>query len=180
MQTWDKDEKINLYYFDGSGFSCTPSVPYAWQERGQTIELPSKRSKRLNVLGFLSRNNDSFFHTFEGNINSEKVIAAFDDFAKYYAPIYAQNRLPCIIVIDNASPHTSHAFSAKIDEWIMQGICVHRLPTYSPELNLIEILWRKIKYEWLPLDCYISYENLKKAVLEILKGIGTKYQITFI
>ena len=56
----------------------------------------------------------------------------------------------------------------------------HYLPTYSPELNLIEILWRKIKYEWLPLNCYVNYQTLKKAVLEILKNFGSKHRITFV
>ena len=53
MKKWDDAGKINLYYFDESGFSCIPSVPYAWQEPSQVIELPSKRSKRLNVLGYI-------------------------------------------------------------------------------------------------------------------------------
>ena len=49
----------------------------------------------------------------------------------------------------------------------------------SPELNLIEILWRRIKYHWLPLDAYESYAHLKREVLSILENIGEKYVITF-
>ncbi|KOR27180.1 transposase, partial [Achromatium sp. WMS3] len=51
----DKDGIIDLYYFDESGFSLEPGVPYAWQPTGETIEIPSSKSKRLNVLGFISR-----------------------------------------------------------------------------------------------------------------------------
>jgi transposase len=50
----------------------------------------------------------------------------------------------------------------------------------SPELNLIEILWKKIKYEWLPLDCCLSYDSLKKAVFDVLSRFGNEYQITFV
>jgi hypothetical protein len=46
---------INLFYYDESGFSTVPFVPYAWQPVGTTLELPSFKSKRLNVLGFRSR-----------------------------------------------------------------------------------------------------------------------------
>ncbi len=49
---------LDLYYFDESGFCLTPYLPYAWQEKGQTILLESGPSKRLNVLGFLSKNNE--------------------------------------------------------------------------------------------------------------------------
>ena len=53
------------------------------------------------------------------------------------------------------------------------------LPPYCPELNLIEILWRKIKYEWLPLDAYQNFKTLTAALFAVLKGIGSKYRITF-
>ena len=49
---------LDLYYFDESGFCLTPYLPYAWQEKGRTIMLKSGPSKRLNVLGFLSKNNE--------------------------------------------------------------------------------------------------------------------------
>jgi hypothetical protein len=43
----------------------------------------------------------------------------------------------------------------------------------------VEILWRKIKYEWLPLDAYLNFKTLTASLFEILKGIGSKYRITF-
>nr|WP_302050604.1 transposase [Methylobacter tundripaludum] len=75
--------------------------------------------------------------------------------------------------------HRSGVFKEKLAGWQQRGVYLHFLPPYSPELNLIEILWRKVKYEWLPLDAYQSYGHLKKWVLEILSDIGKKFQITF-
>lgn len=172
-------EKINLYYFDESGFSCIPSVPYAWQPIGETRELPSFPSKRLNVLGFISIQGKSSFFPIEGNINSEKVINTFDEFTLTYETEYLFHKKPCIVILDNAPTHTSRELLKHIDKWGARGVLFHYLPTYSPELNLIEILWRKIKYDWLPLSCYSSFTNLKNAVLEILNGFGSIYQITF-
>ena len=54
IQQYD-DNQINLCYFDESGFTLEPCVPYAWQSSGKTIEVPSSKSKRLNVLGFVNR-----------------------------------------------------------------------------------------------------------------------------
>ncbi|MDD5275924.1 MAG: transposase [Methylovulum sp.] len=34
--------------------------------------------------------------------------------------------------------------------WTWNFLPIYFLPPYSPELSRIEILWRKIKYEWLP------------------------------
>ncbi len=143
------EEKINLYYFDETGFTTTPSVPYAWQPRGSTHEIPSFPSKRFNVLGFMAPQHDAFFHTIDGSVTTAHVIEAFEQFTCRYATEYASHQKPCIVILDNASIHTSHAFLAKLDDWATRGVALYYLPTYSPELNLIEILWAKIKYQWL-------------------------------
>lgn len=171
---------ISLFYFDESGFTTIPSVPYAWQPAGITRELPSFPSKRLNVMGFMSRGQQAFFHSTEGKVDSAQVAEAFDRFASRYAAEYASHGKPCVVTLDNAPWHTSRAFLDRLDGWASCGVVVHYLPPYCPELNPIEILWRKIKHDWLPLSCYTSYANLKNAVLEVLGGFGSKYQISFV
>lgn len=165
---------VDLFYFDGSGFCAVPSVPYAWQPVGSARELPAFPSRRLNVLGFLSRDNRAFFHPVEGKVGSGEIAGALDRFAQWRG-----NDRPCVVVLDNAPWHTSQEIQGRLDGWAAQGIVLHYLPPYSPELNLIEILWRKIKYDWLHLSCYGSYASLKMSVLAVLDGIGSEYQITF-
>jgi transposase len=60
-----------------------------------------------------------------------------------------------------------------------KGLEIFFLPTYSPQLNLIEILWRFIKYQWLEISAYESYSALVEAVEDILTNFGTKYTINF-
>ena len=55
-----------------------------------------------------------------------------------------------------------------------KGLTIFYLPTYSPELNIIEILWRFIKYEWLNIDAYESWKSFVKAVEDVLQGVGGK------
>ena len=131
------------------------------------------------MLGFMSRGNDSFFYSVEGSVNSEGVIKAFDGFAAQYAHQYDETQIPCVVILDNASIHHSKAVKQRTNDWMQQGIFLHFLPPYSPELNLIEILWRKIKYEWLPIDAYKNYQTMKKTVLGILNDFGKKHMITF-
>jgi transposase len=66
-----------------------------------------------------------------------------------------------------------------IEKWEEQGVFIKFLPAYSPELNIIEILWRFIKYFWLPFSAYSSFENLVKEVEKILRNIGDQFQICF-
>ena len=167
--------KVQVFYFDQAGVSLSPVVPYAWQPIGETRELPVNGHRRLNLLGFLDRYNRHYLHPHEGTVRTETVIQAMEVFIERFAD---PHRL-ILVFMDNASIHHSEAFEAQRERWMARGVVVCYLPAYSPELNLIEILWRKIKYEWLPLSAYLSFDKLKKAVAEVIDGIGEKYQITF-
>ncbi|NNM59570.1 MAG: IS630 family transposase, partial [Legionellales bacterium] len=53
------------------------------------------------------------------------------------------------------------------------------LPPYSPELNLIEILWRFMKYSWISFSAYSCFNSLKTEIERVLCEVGMKYKITF-
>ena len=180
LQQQADEGRIHLRYFDESGVSLTPVVPYGWQPVGETHRIPCQRSQRFNLLGFLSRNNELFFQTSDKSVDADTVIAAFDAFAEdYYVSEFKQSGKLCFVVLDNASMHRSQAFTDKREDWLLRGVIPRFIPPYCPELNLIEILWRKIKYEWLSLDAYKSYKDMKEQVLAVLDEFGKKYTITF-
>lgn len=162
----------NLYYFDEAGFSLTPSVPYGWQEVGKTIEIPSRKSKRLNVLGFMGYDSQLSSYTVEGAVDGEIVCSVFDDFADTITEL-------TVVVLDNASVHANNKFEGRRPSWEKKGLFVYFLPPYCPELNLIEILWRMIKYQWLPLEAYENFKSLVTTLQETLAKIGSQYTICF-
>lgn len=172
---------IDLYYFDQSGFTLEPCIPYAWQSMGETIGIPCSKSKRLNVLGFMNRQCAFNSLVFEGTVNSTVVVASIDHFLSELPkhPVSSILLKPASLAIDNASIHTSGEFLENIDRWKEQGLTIVYIAPYSPELNLIEILWRKIKYEWMPFSAYLSFANLTECLFEILASIGKSRTIAF-
>jgi transposase len=84
-----------------------------------------------------------------------------------------------VVVLDRASIHTSQAVDAMRAEWAERQLEIFWLPAYSPQLNLIEILWRFIKYQWLEFSAYKDWNSLVEAVENILKEVGKKYVINF-
>jgi len=165
-------QQIDLYYFDQSGFTLEPCVPYAWQPAGETIEVPCSKSKRLNVLGFMDKDCSFQSLVFEGSIDSAVVVACIDFFTKSL-------KRPTALVIDNAPIHTSNEFMQNVERWKELGLTIVPIAPYSPELNLIEILWRKIKYEWMPFSAYTSFQSLQETLFDILANIGKTYSIKF-
>ena len=84
-----------------------------------------------------------------------------------------------VVVLDNARVHTSKRFQEHRDVWEKRGLFIFYLPPYSPHLNLIEILWRKLKYEWLRSEDYLAEDNLFYAVTQILAAVGDSLKINF-
>jgi transposase len=166
------DSAFDLWYYDEAGFTLQPSIPYAWQLVGQRLELASAHGPRQNVLGFFNLQHQFHAFAFEGSIDTNTVIHCFNLFRQ-------RQKKPALVIMDNAPIHTSEDFDDELDHWQKQELHVKFLPPYCPELNLIEILWRKIKYEWLPLDAYQNFKTMTASLFEVLRGIGSKYRITF-
>ncbi len=165
--------EIDLVYFDGSGFNLWAKIVYAWQKRGERIIVPVTRGTSQNVLGFMWHRCQKFFSfVFEGSINSHVVVGCFDIFAQSIDK-------ETVIVIDNAPAHTSQEFDEKIEGWEKLGLKVFFLPTYCPSLNKIEMLWEKIKYDWLSWEAYKCQKSLCKELDKILAQVGSLYHITF-
>jgi len=68
----------------------------------------------------------------------------------------------------------------KVKHWQEQDLYIFFLPAYSPELNNIEMLWKKIKYQWLHFDAFLSWQNLQQHLEHILDNINLKYIINFV
>jgi transposase len=172
LQHQEDQGKLALYYYDASGLALDPTIPYAWQEPNSVIELPARTAGRINVLGFMNRHNDLHPLMFEEAIHTGVGMACFDAFCRTITK-------KTVVVLDNASLHTSDEFADRIRSWKKQGLVIQYLPPYSPELNLIEILWRRIKYTWLPFSAYACLTAWSAALEAILSHVGSEYQITF-
>ncbi len=104
--------------------------------------MPATQSQNLTTLAFMTRSNQLYPFTCQGAATSEVVIACFEEFVQTI-------RKKTVVVPDNAPTHHSKGFERKRKEWEKKGLLIQFIPPYCPELNLIEILWKQIKYHWL-------------------------------
>lgn len=165
---------IELYFGDESGFTMQPYVPYAWQKKGQNYRVFARnKKKRLNVFGLMSLGGKLTVYHSEQPLDAIFIKTALDDFAKKV------HDKPYVIVLDNGPIHHAKLVKDELEKWETRQMSIFFLPTYSPHLNPIEILWRFCKYRWLCKENYKTWAKLKKAILDIFKNFGAQYSINF-
>ncbi|MEM6265107.1 MAG: IS630 family transposase [Bacteroidota bacterium] len=167
------EEEIALYYLDETGLNLNPHAPYGWQLRGSTSELPAQRGESKTIIGYFSPIKQHLEAViFEGAADALCVIEVINQLAN-------QIERKTILVLDQATIHTAAIVKRNIPRWKQKGLYLQFLPAHSPELNLIEILWKHLKHFWLKLQDYQSLDTLSAAAAGILKNYGKHYAISF-
>lgn len=101
----------------------------------------------------------------------------FVDFMERLIPQIAKP-VPTIIILDNARIHHNLDESMTL-RWMKEfNTFLCYLPPYSPELNMIEILWKQAKYHWREFVTW-SKDSFRSKVSELLDDFGTRLQIYF-
>lgn len=168
----EASDHIDLFFTDECGFSLTPSIPYGWQPIGIQRSIRSAKDSVTNVFGLLSPKGKLKVFSTPQTINSDFILECVDQIAQSI-------QKPTVLVMDNAPWHRAGKIIQKCREWEDKELYVFFLPKYSPHLNLIETLWRKIKYEWLkPLD-YLSAATLLDALFNIIRQYDNLFCINF-
>ena len=80
-----------------------------------------------------------------------------------------KTRKHIILIQDGARYHTSKA-TRKYFEKHAERFTVFNLPSYSPDYNPIEMLWKKVKEKYIHLHYFPTFESLKEKVNEALLG----------
>jgi transposase len=72
--------------------------------------------------------------------------------------------VPRVVVLDNAGIHTSKVIKAARRGLASLGVYLYYLPAYSPELNLIEAVFKQVKHHDIPIRSHTSKTELRQAV----------------
>jgi transposase len=128
-----------ILFEDEASFAQWGSLSYTWSRRGQQPEVPtSGKRKGYKVFGAIDYFSGRLFSQgIEGRFNSES-------YQGFLQMIMAQTTQPLFLIHDGARYHTSAATQAFLAAH-RDRITVEPLPSYSPDYNPIEYLWKKTK-----------------------------------
>lgn len=161
-----------MFFADEAQISEEGNVPYGWQFRDENISLATAKGKKLNCFGMITRDNHFVFQTTYDTIDSNFIIEQI-------------NRFSCtltkhtVIVLDNAKVHRSEAMKAIQEVWAERNLFLFYLPPYSPQLNIIERLWKELKERWITADCYQTSDQLFYNTKMVLNEIGKTLTLNF-
>lgn len=163
--------EIELAYVDEAGFAPQPPNRSAWTKSGETHAVTATRGQRLNVIGALLSSGELLMTKLWHSVTGLWFFA-------FLMAVLKRVKKPLVVILDNASIHTAKKYQPYWDLLTEAGMRFYFLPPYSPELNRIEMLWRKMKYQWLPFKSFTPSE-LEQAIESIGTGFGSEYTLTF-
>jgi transposase len=165
-------KKAWLLFGDEASFPQWGTLSYTWARRGhQPLGKTSGKRKGYKVFGVIDYfTGRLFYQGQEGRLNSEAYMA-------FLARVLEQTTQPILLIQDGARYHTStamqHFFAAHTER-----LTVFQLPSYSPDYNPIEKLWKKVKKEGTHLHYFPTFETLTDKVEQaLLKFANTPTEI---
>jgi transposase len=189
-ETWPQilqqanEKEAMILFQDEVSFAQWGSLSYTWALVGQqpVVKTCGKR-KGYKVFGAIDFFSGRFYYQSltEGRFNSER----YQDFLRQILDHTTQH---VILIQDGARYHTSKATRAFFEAHAAR-LTVFQLPSYSPDYNPIEFLWKNVKRRSTHNQYFPEFESLVASVDEglahfaaqrqAIKNLMGRYVVTF-
>jgi hypothetical protein len=153
-----QEKKARIVFGDEASFAQWGSLGYTWALKGVQPTVKTSGIRRAyRVFGLLDCFGGTLFHRgLEGKFNS----ATYQDFLVW---VLSQTTDHLILIQDNVSYHTSASIQTFYAEHT-DRLTVYQIPAYSPDLNPIEALWKKINKDATHLKYFRTFTDLVTEV----------------
>ncbi|GHV39083.1 IS630 family transposase [Bacteroidia bacterium] len=160
------DEKSVVYYADGVHPTHNSRSTYAWIEKGQELEQPTVSGRdRVNINGIINAKDVTDMIAIDcQSVNAESTKELYQK---------ALERHPQAEKIYIISDNARYYKNKELTKWI-EGTKIVRLflPPYSPNLNLIERLWRFLRKKVINTHFYRTKELFRQAIGNFFENIA--------
>ncbi len=149
-----------LVYFDSTDLHLCPEVGNTYQPSGQQlkVETPGKHNPWYALFGSLIYPSGEGLYTIHQLKRHQEVMAHLQRL------VDTEPNTFWFVILDNASAHTTPALDQFLQDNRQQLELVF-LPTYSPNLNLIEKLWKLMRAQTTNNQPFADLPALSEAVV---------------
>jgi len=156
-----------VFFVDAAHFVLAPFLGMLWCFTRVFIRAPAGR-QRFNVLGALNAlTHELITVTNDTYITAESVCELLMALARLNLTV------PITLVLDNARYQ-----KCTLVQTLARALNIELLylPAYSPNLNLIERLWKFVKKQCLYSTYYATFSDFKQAISDCLAQTHTTHQ----
>lgn len=155
-----------IYFVDASHFVYGGVLGVLWTAIRMLIPTGSGR-QRLNVLGAIAYGTLQFHSVINtGSIATEQV-------CELLRKLRSAHRRPITVVMDNARYQRNKAVMALADTLRIELLF---LPAYSPNLNLIERVWKFVKAEAISARVLPDFGSFRRSIESTLAELNTTHR----
>jgi len=157
-----KDKDALIFFGDEVSFPQWGSLSYTWAKKGiQPKVMTCGIRKGYKVFGLVEYFTAKFIY------KCQEARFTSETYSQFLKEVLSTTEKHIILVQDGARYHTSKAmcefFATHSDR-----LSVYQLPSYSPDYNPIEKLWKEIKKDGIHLHYFPTFEHLTNKVNEVL------------
>ena len=177
----EKSNRLQIWFWDGCGFSLRVIRRRTWTKKGKRKKVKGQRRRgRVNMMGGL-RYADKKRICFV--IKKGDLLTFYEQLEKLNKAIkeewishgnreedFQETGPKILIILDNASFHKKQEILTKI-KTNLPNIILEFLPAYSPDYNLIELVWHSAK-EYIAHRNFKNQEELEEVVNKLLNKGG--------
>lgn len=156
-------EEDQIYFMDGVHPQHNSMAAYGWIKKGTTKFLKTNNGrKRININGALNLKTKELAFVEDERINAQTMI-------KLLKIMLNKQKIGLIyIVLDNAKYYHAKIVKEFLEEH--PRIKLMFLPAYSPNLNIIERLWKILKKEVVYNKFYLKFQEFREKVMKFLES----------
>lgn len=160
----NKQAEDSIYFMDGVHPLHNSQPAYGWIMKGTEKKLKANTGReRININGAYNIENHTLVFHEDKSVNAQSSVALFDKIQSKQAAGKIN------IIADNAPYYRSKAVKEYLEE--NKRIKLIFLPPYSPNLNLIERLWRFFKRKVTYNKYYERFAVFREKCLEFLQQL---------
>lgn len=147
-----------IFFGDEVSFAQWGSLGYSWAPKGQQPQVKTSGIRKgYKVFGVIEFFSGQFcYQGVEERFNS-------DSYQIFLAYLMSKITGPFILIQDGARYHTSKATRQFLQQH-QDRLIVYQLPSYSPDYNPIEFLWKKVKSKATHNRYFAEFANLIQSV----------------
>ena len=162
----NKNAKDKIYFMDGTHPLHNSQLGYGWIKKGKEKFIKANTGReRVNINGAYDIENHKVIVREDESINAHSTVALLEQMLRQ------QSQGILHVILDNARYYHSQVVKNFLSKNTRMQFLY--LPAYSPNLNLIERLWKFIKKKVAYNKYYEKFSVFKQKIMEVLRNIKT-------